>query len=377
MTLPVLQITPRFLPQIDGLGDYARLLAEHLRDSFGISSRFLVGDPQWSQLEKIGATPFQVEAVAARNADELFRRLQKTETVILHYVTYGYHPRGVPFWINRALRRWKTGQTGRRLIVVFHEVWASGPPWKSEFFTSLIQRRLVVELHRLADGVLTSTALMEGMLNKIQPGKTQLRPIPSAFPPMAAVGDRTFHRAGPIRVVAFGQEASRLLSIEVHEKLLRALHAAGLLSGVEVVGKGADDGATPSSDIQRLRSFLPAALVRAYRDVSPARGADLLQNADLFLSYYPSILACKSSALTAALAAGCVPVLPEARSPEPLREGSEILACDGSEAQIAAAVAVIRAGKLGAMGEAGWQWYGQNASWNAVTSAVADMLVRH
>lgn len=367
-------LTPRFLPQIDGLGDYSRLMAEHLRDSFAIQSRFVVGDPQWKQLEKSDDNPFMVEAVDHRSAADLELKLYETETVVVHYVPYGYHVRGVPFWINRGLRRWKHAKSGRRLIIVLHEVWASGPPWKSEFYLSFLQRRLVSGLHRLSNGVLTSTALMKGMLDKIEPGKTRLMPIPSALPPMNAQTERIFHQQGPIVVIAFGQEESRRLSIQAHEKLLCALHAEKLLQGVTVVGKGANSGENSSADIRLLRGFLPAELIQAYSNVTPERGAKLLQQADLFLSYYPSILACKSSALTAALAAGCVPVLPEAKAPEPLGEGVDILACDGSERQITRILTLIRQGRLGSIGEAGWRWYDQHASWASAASEMARLI---
>ncbi len=372
--MELVHLTPRFAPQIDGLGDYARLMAEALKGALQLESRFIIGDPQWNLLPKLATSPFTAEAVAQRDAGELLRRLEKVRTVVLHYVPYGYHKRGVPFWINRALRQWKRARPERRLIIVFHELWASGPPWKSEFYLSLLQRRLVTELHRLCDGALTSTALMERMLNEIQPGKARLMPIPSAFPQMTAPGQRAFHRGGPVRVVAFGQEASRHLSIQVHEKLLRALHAEGLLAGVDAVGKGADDSDAPSADVRLLRTFLPAPLIRAYRDVTPPRGAELLRQADLFLSYYPSILLCKSSALTAALASGCIPVLPEARQAEPLTDGTDVLACDGSAEQIRRITGLARAGQLGPIGEAGWRWYDRHASWAVAVNAMAALI---
>ena len=367
-------ITPRFPPQIDGLGDYSLLMAEHLRQSFGMESRFIVGDPGWSLSGNTSQSPIDAKAVPGRSASALLGLLGDAETVVLHYVPYGYHPRGVPFWINRAFRRWKRAKPGRRLIVVFHEVWASGPPWKSEFYLSLVQRRLVAELHRLSDGAMTSVAVMVRMLDSIQPGKTRLVPIPSAFPQMTAPDERAFHREGPVRVVAFGQEASRHLGIQMHEKLLRALHADGLLAGVDAVGKGADDSGTPSSDVRLLRSFLPAPLIRAYRDVTPAHGAELLRKADLFLSYYPSHLLCKSSALTAALASGCIPLLTEGKEAEPLVDGTNILACDGTSEQIRRITGMIRGGQLGSIGEAGWRWYDRHASWPVAAGEMASLI---
>jgi hypothetical protein len=366
-------IMPRFAPQIDGLGDYGRLLALELAKSHGFTNRCIVGDPGWARLAEGTTPPFPVESVRERTTEELLRLLDRSKTVVLNYVGYGYHERGAPLWINRALRRWKQGDSRRRLVVVFHELWASGPPWRSEFYLSFVQRRLVSELHRLADAAVTSTPLMLRMLDEIEPGKTAFQPIPSNLPTLP-LGQRTLHRGGPVNVVAFGQEASRLLSIQAHTALLRRLHQEGLLASVRVVGKGAQGGDSPSDDVRLLRTFLPAEKVSAARDVSPVQGTELLGRSDVFLSYYPSALVCKSGALMAALGCGCVPLLPEATNAAPLAEGRELLACDASEEQIRRLVDRIRSGGLAGIAEAGWHWYARTASMEVVGRTVARQL---
>ncbi len=373
--MEVTHITPRFAPQIDGLGDYGRLLALELGRAHGCTNRGIVGDPAWARLAEGTTSPFPVAAVRERTADELLRKLGNAKTVILNYVGYGYHQRGTPFWINRAIGRWKSASPSRRLIVVFHELWASGPPWKSEFYLGFIQRRLVSELHRMCDAALTSTPLMFRMLEAIQPGKTQFQPIPSNLPTLT-LEVRTLHHQGPVSVIAFGQEASRRLGIRAHTELLRALHREGLLAGIRVVGKGADASETPSDDVRLLRTFLPSDLIAATSDVSASEGAALLGRSDLFLSYYPSALLCKSGALMAALGSGCVPILPEATKANPLAEGRELLACDGSEEQIRLIVDRVRSAGLANLAEAGWNWYQRNASIEVVGSTVAGLLRR-
>jgi hypothetical protein len=371
----LVHIVPRFPPQIDGLGDYSRLLATELRQTQGLGSRIVVGDPRWDVIGSDPDVPFQVNAVRERTADELLRLLGDAETVVLHYVGYGYHRRGIPFWINQAIRRWKCGSTVRRLVVVFHELWASGPPWRSEFYLGFLQRQLVSELHRLCDAAVTSTPLMLRMLEAIQPGKTTFQPVPSNLPTLE-LDHRTLHRGGPVNVIAFGQEASRRLGVQSHRKLLRSLYDGGLLAGVRVVGKSADAGETPSEDVRLLRAFLPSAMVSAAKDVSPSEGARLLGQSDLFLSYYPSKLLCKSGALMAALGCGCVPILPEAKDATPLVEGRELLACDGSEDQIGRIITMVRSGGLADIAEAGWRWYDRTSSMEVVGKTVAGLLRR-
>ncbi len=371
--MTAIQITPRFLPQIDGLGDYSRLLAAEFNESHGLESSFIIGDPQWNGLAKPADLSFPAVAVRERGASELTRLLADTGTVVLHYVCYGYHERGVPCWLNHALRRWKHGSPGRRLVVVFHELWASGPPWRSEFYLGFVQRRLVTELHRLCDAAVTSTPLMLRMLDAILPGKTTFQPIPSNLPGIP-LAQRTLHGGGPIRVIAFGQETSRLHGVRTHGNLLRALHREELLECVRVVGKGAVAGESASEDVRLLRSFLPAEKIHANKDVSAQEGSELMGRSDLFLSYYPSALLCKSGALMAALGCGCVPVLPEAGNAEPFLEGRELLACDGSAGQIARIIDLVRTGGLGGISRNGWTWNDRNATWPIVAAKLAGLL---
>ena len=365
---PVTHIVPRFPPQIDGLGDYCRLLVDHLERLHGIPARILVGDPSWRSAGSSG----DVAALSRRDAAELLEKLGLAETVVLHYVCYGYHHRGVPFWINRALKAWKQSNPRRRLIVVFHELWASGPPWKSEFYFSLFQRHLVRELHRLCDAAMTSVPVMFRMLEAIAPGKTTFQPIPSNLPQIVPAPTKA--PGSPVTVIAFGQAASRLKGLQTHAPLLRALHAGGLLKGLRVVGKGVTGGSTPSEDVRFARTFLPEGFVAAEKDVTPQRGAELLAGSDLFLSYYPSMFLCKSGALMAALANSCVPVLPETKHAEPLADGRELLACDGSPAALARIVDLARNGGLAAIADAGRAWHDATATWPIVAGKAQALL---
>jgi hypothetical protein len=71
------------------------------------------------------------------------------DMLLLHYSNYGYQKRGVPTWLPehvRALRkRFKV------FGVVFHELYAFGPPWRSAFWLSLTQQRIARDMLRQAD----------------------------------------------------------------------------------------------------------------------------------------------------------------------------------------------------------------------------------
>jgi hypothetical protein len=106
---------------------------------------------------------------------------EKPDHVILHYVNYGYQRRGLPFsslpvW--RALRESCRG----RFLVIFHELFASGPPWKSEFWAQPLQKKIARDVARLGDARLVSSESMRQSLEKLAPGLDVIvHPVPSAF----------------------------------------------------------------------------------------------------------------------------------------------------------------------------------------------------
>ena len=171
----LLQIVPSLPPAVNGVGDYATLLARELRARHGVESEFVVGDPAWTP--PADGPEFPTRAVAARTADTLGSLLPTPEddstTVLLHYVPYGYAPRGCPFWLVKALRHLRYPRYPRaknRIITIFHELSADGePPWRSAFWLSPFQRRLGRELGRLSDGRQMTTNLVAGQLRAMLP----------------------------------------------------------------------------------------------------------------------------------------------------------------------------------------------------------------
>lgn len=149
----LVQIVPILPPAISGVGDHAALLAQELRSAQGVETRFVVGDPAWHDQRE--GSSFPAEAVRARSPGELLRLLPAGDhppPVLLHYVGYGYATRGCPFWLATALERWKRRVPAARLLVLFHETYASGDSvWKSAFWTSPLQKAVAKRISRIAD----------------------------------------------------------------------------------------------------------------------------------------------------------------------------------------------------------------------------------
>lgn len=74
--------------------------------------------------------------------------------VLLHFSGYGFEKRGVPLWLVRRIRGLR--KQFKAVGVVFHELFATGPPWGSAFWLSGMQQRIARELLLLSDFWLTN-----------------------------------------------------------------------------------------------------------------------------------------------------------------------------------------------------------------------------
>jgi hypothetical protein len=165
----ILSIVPRLPPAVDGVGDYACVLAESLATTHNIATQFIACDPLHpiqSQSEK-----FSSIQLPQRSSDSLLSvldRYQEIDTLFLHYVGYGYAQRGCPLWLLSALTNWRQANSNRRIVIMFHEVYASSSqPWNSQFWTSPIQRKIAKDLVNLCDAVITNNQLFADLLKSL------------------------------------------------------------------------------------------------------------------------------------------------------------------------------------------------------------------
>lgn len=166
-------IVPRLPPSIDGLGDYGLILAKELRINYGVETRFIVADPNWEGEASIEG--FSVRKLSSRTAASLIELLPDANSdhhrVLLHYVGYGYAKRGCPIWLINSLTNWRKTSQNKNLIVMFHELFAFGPIWTSQFWTSPLQRYLAAKLGLIADHCITSKSTYADIMKKYTRGK--------------------------------------------------------------------------------------------------------------------------------------------------------------------------------------------------------------
>ena len=340
----LVQLVPTLPPAVSGVGDYATLLARELLAYHRVGTRFVVGDPGWRPGADADA-PFPAAAVPARSARALLGALGGPGTVLLHYVSYGYAPRGCPFWLVDALERWRRAGPGRRLVVIFHEVYASGPPWGSAFWTSPFQRRLAARLARLADArrITTTISLHElrGTLRRAEKSR-----LPTAVAPVFSNLGEPAHLSPPAarerQVVVFGSPLWREAAYTGG-----GAAALGAFCARHGIGRVVDVGTPLAGGAPRLAGVeVEAAGVLP----APAAGALFARSLAGYF-HYPAPHLGKSGIFAAYCAHGLVPVTYAANraAADGLRAGLHYLAGDADDQPPLDAVAAAAAA-----------WYGEH-----------------
>ncbi len=171
------QITPAFPPEISGVGDYSAILHQAL-----------VKTPSFETLvthEVSGLSQSHVTCLTGQNSShELASALGTAHQVLLHFSGYGYAPQGLCHWLVNGLRSWKNASIGRRVVTLFHEVYASGPIWRRSFWTAGAQRRIAAELVQLSDSIFVTSEVGHQQLISIS-----LTPCAEIIPVFSTIGE--------------------------------------------------------------------------------------------------------------------------------------------------------------------------------------------
>ena len=275
----ITHITPQLPPAMDGVGDYCWNLWRHWPEPpFSMSFVVLHGAGRtrqhWPEIE--------VRRSAA-SADSLLHALESAGAgdVVLHYVGYGFQPKGVPLWLADGLTRWRRNgspfmkhapSSGRRLITMFHEMYATSSPLRSPFWVKPWARQVIRRLVRASDlwvtncdryfdWLVTEFAADPALGTRIPIGSNIPRAenldrpgVGSAVRLETGEQTKTGRERGPagkLNLVLFGLPNTRLWALERHYRLLRAMVEADLVSSILVLGKRSDS----AEQTQRLAGF--------------------------------------------------------------------------------------------------------------------------
>lgn len=231
---PVLHLVPRLPPPPDGVGDYALALAAALARHAGIGSRLL------SLFEPSETAELPARGLSAAARDALAGELRRAVAddgvgaLVLHYSGYGFDDRGCPGWLVAGIE----AVPELPLVTMFHEVSATGPPWRSAFWLGGVQRRLARRLARRSARAATSLRLYSDLLDRLAPGRpVEVSPVLS---PVGEPGSLPATGERPPRLVVFGGAGNRHSVYRRHGGRLGAICERLGLEEVHDVGPAAD-----------------------------------------------------------------------------------------------------------------------------------------
>ena len=258
--------------------------------------------------------------------------------LLLHISPYGYDPRGLCRWVLDELDAARRKLGARlRVLALFHEIYATGSPWRSAFWLGGLQAALARRLARAADVLWTNSERHAAWLREAVDGAKPL----VAMPVFSNVGE-PLHLPRPSErrpaVLVFGSESTRQRALSKVARHAGALHALGITRVTEV-GSGA-----PTVP----RCGLPHAFLG--RLAPPQVSRQLLLHRWGMLEY-PAAQLGKSGVFAAYAAHGCVAinVSDEPGEAEELRAGQHYLVPRGPSR--------VSGEECGAMAHAAAEWY--------------------
>jgi hypothetical protein len=333
----LVMITPYGAPGTNGLCDHVDQIVTALADR-DIPSINTIGVTR--SAHDVDISRGIVMQGDSRGLTRVLDRFVTTDcTLVVHYVCYGYQRRGCPFSLVRSLRYLRSLRSFR-MISVFHELYASGPPWTSTFYVAPFQRFLCRALASLSDNVVTSTPAYKRTL-ELQGKNAGTHPVISNIgepinPPML---EQRVNRA-----VVFGLPHSRLPLFE--SGMLEA--TLEKLSVDEVLEIGERCG-SPPANIGRIKWRQCGSL--SGKDVS-----ELFLQSRFGLLYYPRNLLSKSGVFAAYSSHRLVPVLlaQPGSSVEEMRPQTHYM--DSAD------IRSLDPATLQGIADGCWRWYGNNRS---------------
>jgi hypothetical protein len=297
----VLQIVPHFPGTFDGVGDYALNLARALSAGHGITTTFLVA----------GATPAtsreNYPVISGLNSLASAELASAHEHVILHYVNYGYQARGIPFLLRTFAKHLRPRLRGR-WVTMFHEIYASGPPWGSAFWLRPFQVRIARDLIDVSSSCVVSNPPIEAAIRAYDSTKQiWVVPVLSNFGEPELTD---FAAASPKRWAICGGTALVARSLRLFEQLRALIPASFTPEHLDVVGGRPHPSI--SAAIDRLKSSVS---VHHYPEVEPQLASEVLRQCSFgWMDYFgtgkmwPGMIL-KSGAFAALCAHGVIPIV--------------------------------------------------------------------
>lgn len=241
--------------------------------------------------ETVAASVMELSRQSALDFD--VRDAHRDEVFILQFSHYGYQRRGVPIW----LLHWASSVKRARAVVgvYFHELYATGPVWRSSYWLSPLQRNITNRLLQICDFWLTNRTSSAIWLSD-RGGA----PKPSLVSPVISnVGEAERLRSSRTSAVVVFGSAELRAKVYRDSMVLKWVRANSFsLHDIGPVIAGTED--------QELRT-VPGVIIHGRQDAASV--SEVLREARFGIVCYPVPYLAKSGVFAAYAAHGVCPIV--------------------------------------------------------------------
>jgi len=355
----ILQIVPREPGSHDGVGDYALSLAHCLLRDHGLATTFVVA--KGSNFTEKEGFPVLSGLLSIKRGN--------FSGIIVHYANYGYDRRGIASQLRDVLRGIITGRT-LPCVVTFHEIYASGPPWRSAFWTRPAQVRIARDLIQLSTACVVSNEVIRKEIRRVDLSKRVfMLPVMSNFGEGETGATRT-----PGRWAICGGTALIERSLASFVSNAQFIPPDFFPAGMEVVGGTSTERI--GKLLERVRSTFPGMEIRHHPAVDRETASAALASCSWgWLDYFgtgkawPTMIF-KSGSFAAMCAHGLIPIFSHVE--EQLSLNGDAL--PGPFFCTTGTTRFPEAKDLSAIRQAFQDWYVRNASCKHAATIYAEAL---
>ncbi len=332
----LIQVVAQLKPERCGVSDHAILLAQELEAAFQIRTAFVV----LNSTERC-SVPYPRLYCAPSQLLEACISLSKGQfaALLVHCSGYGYSRDGAPFILAEALERVRKSSEFP-IAAHFHELYAAGMPWKSAFWYTRRQQKVVRRLAAACDLVATNSTRHLQWLEReaIQGGVPAVRLLPM-FSNVGESREPPALRGRRPALVVFGLADTRRKAYRRLSSLGKLLHTLGV---EEIVDVG------PEFDVS---SELGGIAIRRMGVLAATDLAGVLSQSMFGFVQHDSFSLAKSGVFAGLCALGVIPVIAEPFSGEVdgLKDGIHVVSQKTADA--------VQNEGLEQCSAAAWTWY--------------------
>jgi hypothetical protein len=356
---PLVIITTRLSPQVCGVGAYSWLLHQHWPGQFS-QARFLVVDGAAQSAKELN---YPSIAEFNSKAPRLARELDciGPADVLLHYAGRSYQRYGCPRWLPPVLTVWKRKYPSGRLMVLFHELPGNFPVTSRFFWIDMCNRRVIRNLARVADVLVTNTAEHAEKLSKYSSrADVHWFPVASNIPVSANVSAMRART----EFVIFGLPFGRCQTLQMFDAEIQSWHERGQLTKLHFIGP--QDEGLDARSAELIARWRDPNIVVDHGKLPAADVSNLLGQAQFGLVNATAENWSKSAVFMALASHGCTVVSKSKSQAEPL--------CFTVAPEEVPTISDL---DLNQRSQRLQEWYRAHADWNVIANKIAALFSAH